>query len=318
MGTRTRSPSVIVKGLIKNFGDTQALNGVNLEIAPGECIGILGPNGAGKTTLLSILTCQMGSFEGEVFVENLNVKKNSAEVKRRIGIVAQDDGLDPDLSVIENLILFAHYFNIPESVSAAKASEILRNVQLIDYADKPVDNLSGGMKRRLALARGLMNDPDILFLDEPTTGLDPQMRQWIWNYLQHLKSVGKTLILTTHYMEEAEMLCDRVAIMDHGQILDLGSPEDLIQRKIGAEVIEFQLEARDVGYYVARLKEAGCSFEVFNSCISVFLPAGANTKDVLSLVVAQRTTIRKAGLSDVFLRISGHDLGHRDIGGVHV
>ncbi len=317
MGTGTRSPAILVKGLTKNFGDSKALRGVNLEIAHGECIGILGPNGAGKTTLLNILTCQMGSYEGEVFVENLNVKKNCAEVKRRIGIVAQEDGLDSDLSVIENLIVFAHYFGISEKTSFLKASEILRNVQLIDYADKPVDTLSGGMKRRLALARGLMNDPTILFLDEPTTGLDPQMRQWIWTYLQHLKSLGKTLILTTHYMEEAEFLCDRVAIMDQGMVLEDAAPELLIQQRIGAEVIEFYLEPRDVGYYVARLKQAGCVFEVYNSRISVFLPPGANPKDVLNLVSAHRTTIRKAGLSDVFLKVAGHDL-QREVGVRHV
>ena len=215
--------------LTKDYKSLRAVDNISFEISAGECFGFLGPNGAGKTTVMRMIYCFLPVTSGELKVLGLNVEEHPSEIKARIGVMPQDNNLDPDLSVFENLIVYARYFDIPKKVSSGLAWDLLDFVELRDKANVNIKDLSGGMKQRLILARSLINNPDILILDEPTTGLDPHSRHAVWEKMDHLKSKGTTLILTTHYMEEAEMLCDRVAIMDLGKIVAIDSPINLIE-----------------------------------------------------------------------------------------
>jgi lipooligosaccharide transport system ATP-binding protein len=220
---------VTVKGLTKDYGTLRAVDNVDFEILRGECFGFLGPNGAGKTTVMRIIYCFMPPTSGDIKVFDMDVTKDPSQIKARIGVMPQDDNLDPDLTVLENLIVYARYFDILKKDSAKVAWELLEFVELREKAHVKIDSLSGGMKRRLILARALINNPELLILDEPTTGLDPHSRHSVWEKLNHLKAKNTTLILTTHYMEEAEKLCDRVAIMDSGKIVVIDSPSNLMR-----------------------------------------------------------------------------------------
>lgn len=222
---------ISVRGLTKLYGELRAVDRVDFDIKRGECFGFLGPNGAGKTTVMSIICCLLPPTDGDVRVFGMDVKEKPSEIKARIGVMPQDENLDPDLSVIENLIVYARYFDIPKRLSVPRADELLEFVGLTEKRNSPIKSLSGGMKRRLLLARALLNNPELLILDEPTTGLDPSSRHHVWDMLNHLKTKeGTTLVLTTHYMEEAEKLCDRVAIMSLGRVVAIDPPEALIQR----------------------------------------------------------------------------------------
>jgi lipooligosaccharide transport system ATP-binding protein len=207
-----------------------AVDNISFEIMQGECFCFLGPNGAGKTTAMSIIYCFMPPTSGSVTVFGIDVTKQPSAIKSRIGVMPQDDNHDPDLSVFQNLIVYARYFDIPKKTSEPRAWELLDFVELREKAEVNIKNLSGGMKRRLLLARALLNNPELLIMDEPTVGLDPHSRHAVWDNLAELKAEGKTTILTTHYMEEAQRVCDRVAIMDNGKIIEIGTPEDLIQK----------------------------------------------------------------------------------------
>lgn len=218
---------VTAKKLTKDYDSLRAVDNIDFEILKGECFGFLGPNGAGKTTAMGIIHCFMPPTSGEVKVFGMNVTENPSAIKSRIGVMPQDINLDPDLTVFENLIVYARYFNIPKKISSALAWELLDFVEIREKANVNIKNLSGGMKHRLLLSRALINNPELLILDEPTTGLDPHSRHSVWDKMNHLKSKGITLILTTHYMEEAEKLCDRVAIMDRGKILTIDTPSRL-------------------------------------------------------------------------------------------
>jgi lipooligosaccharide transport system ATP-binding protein len=218
---------VSARGLTKYYDSLKAVDGVDFEIAKGECFGFLGPNGAGKTTVMRVIYCYTPPTSGEVRVFDMNVVENPSKVKARIGVMPQDDNLDPDLGVLDNLIVYARYFDIPKKVSLPLARELLDFVGMEEKAHVKITDLSGGMKRRLILARSLINNPELLMLDEPTTGLDPHSRRSVWDKLNYLKAKDTTLILTTHYMEEAEMLCDRVAIMDSGRIVTIDAPSRL-------------------------------------------------------------------------------------------
>ncbi len=218
---------VYARGLSKYYGPLKAIDSIDFEILKGECFGFLGPNGAGKTTAMHILYCFIPPTSGEVMVFGMKVSEKPSEIKSRIGVMPQEDNLDPDLSVFENLVVYARYFDIPKKVSSKVAWELLTFADLKDKAHVNIRSLSGGMKRRLLLARALINNPELLILDEPTTGLDPHSRHSVWEKLTYLKSKNTTLIITTHYMEEAERLCDRVAIMDSGKIVTVNSPARL-------------------------------------------------------------------------------------------
>jgi lipooligosaccharide transport system ATP-binding protein len=219
---------VTAKNLTKYYNSLHALDGIDFEIKEGECFGFLGPNGAGKTTAMSIIYCFVPPTSGDVHVFGVDVTKHPGEIKARLGVMPQDDNLDFELSVLQNLIVYARYFNILKNRSIGLARDLLEFVELSDKADVNIRSLSGGMKRKLMLARSLINNPDLLLLDEPTTGLDPHSRRTVWNKLDHLKQQNTTLILTTHYMEEAEQLCDRVAIMDSGKIITIDTPSELM------------------------------------------------------------------------------------------
>jgi lipooligosaccharide transport system ATP-binding protein len=219
---------VTAKDLTKCYKELCAVDKVNFEITKGECFGFLGPNGAGKTTVMSIIYCFMPPTSGEVKVFDTDVTKDPGNIKARLGVMPQENNLDPDLTVFENLIVYARYFDIPKKDSSCHAWDLLDFVELREKANVKISNLSGGMKRRLLLARALINDPELLILDEPTTGLDPHSRHSVWDQLNHLKSKGITLLLTTHYMEEAEKLCDRAAIMDSGKIVTIDTPSKLM------------------------------------------------------------------------------------------
>ena len=224
---------VSARELIKDYGSLRAVDNINFEILRGECFGFLGPNGAGKTTVMSIIYCFMPPTSGNVKVFSMDVTENRSEIKSRIGVMPQEDNLDPDLTVLENLIVYARYFDILKKESLPLAKELLDFVEIIEKADVNIKDLSGGMKRRLVLARSLINNPELLILDEPTTGLDPHSRHSVWDKLNQLKAKNTTLILTTHYMEEAEKLCDRVAIMDMGKIVTIDSPAGLMKKHGG-------------------------------------------------------------------------------------
>jgi lipooligosaccharide transport system ATP-binding protein len=218
---------VTAKDLTKCYNSLCALDRINFEIIRGECFGFIGPNGAGKTTAMSIIYCFMPPTSGEVKVFDIDVTESPGEIKARLGVMPQDNNLDPDLSVFENLIVYARYFDIAKKNALSLARELLDFVELREKANVKITSLSGGMKRRLLLARALINNPELLILDEATTGLDPHSRHSVWEQLKQLKSKGITLVLTTHYMEEAEKLCDRVAIMDSGKIITIDSPARL-------------------------------------------------------------------------------------------
>lgn len=220
---------VSVKGLTKYYSSLKAVDGVDFQITVGECFGFLGPNGAGKTTVMRIIYCFMPPTSGKVEIFGMDVNKSPSDIKARIGVMPQEDNLDPDLNVLENLTVYARYFDISKKISSPLAWDLLDFVGIREKAGVKIDNLSGGMKRRLILARSLINNPELLILDEPTTGLDPHSRHSVWDKLNYLKGRKTTLVLTTHYMEEAEMLCDRVAIMDNGKIITVDTPSNLTE-----------------------------------------------------------------------------------------
>ena len=224
---------VLAKGLIKDYGSLRAVDNINFEILKGECFGFLGPNGAGKTTVMGIIYCFMPPTAGTVSVFGLDVTEKPSLIKSRIGVMPQEDNLDPDLTVLENLVVYARYFDILKKSSLPIAMELLDFVELKEKANVKIPSLSGGMKRKLILARALINNPELLILDEPTTGLDPHSKQSVWEKLNHLKSKGTTLILTTHYIEEAERFCDRVAIMDLGRVVTMDTTIKLMNTYSG-------------------------------------------------------------------------------------
>ena len=300
--------AIEIKDLRKKYEDKIAVDGINLEIYKGECFGLLGPNGAGKTTAMKMMYCSALITSGELYILGLNAKKNAREIKSRIGVVPQEDGLDPDFTVLENLLVYATYNNIHKEEAHLRSQSLLRLMRLDEYQDRSVETLSGGMKRRLAIARGLINSPDVVFLDEPTTGLDPQARIWILDFFKHLKSEKSTIILTTHYMEEAEQMCDRVAIMDEGKILVVGKPQDLIAELIGKEVVEFDTNPVDLNYYLGRLRAEGFAYQVIKNTVSILIKEAQDGRQAVSLIASDKIFIRKPTLNDVFLKLAGHQL----------
>jgi len=299
---------VEIKQVYKRFGETPAVNGVSLEIFRGECFGLLGPNGAGKSTLMKMMYGSSLVQEGELYILGLNIKKSAKEVKSRIGVVPQDEALDSDFSVIENLQVYSDFHGLSFQAAQERIQALLKLLKLEDVSYRGVEELSGGLKRRLAIARGLINNPDVLFLDEPTTGLDPQARIWLWDFFRQMKAMNGTLIMTTHYMEEAEQICDRIAIMDKGKILSIGQPKDLIAEHIGKEVVEFEVAAIDLNYYLGRLKENAYQYQVVKNSVLVLIKEHQEGRKVFDLVASNKIIIRKPTLNDVFLKLAGHDL----------
>ena len=301
-----RTPAIEVRGLKKSYGSLQAVAGIDFQVQVGECLGLLGPNGAGKSTTVKTITCFSPLSGGSIKVSGLDVSQSPREVKARLGICWQDDSLDPDFSVLRNLLTYARYFGIPRQVAARRAEELLEFVQLTEKRDAPVDEISGGMRRRLALARALINEPSILVLDEPTTGLDPQARQLIWERIRQLKARGVTVLLTTHYMEEASRLCDRVILIDEGRILLEGAPDALIHQEVGREVTELWNIDGAVREYLAhrgwRMEEAADRIYIYDAV------GGEVGVELGQRFPSQERLIRHATLDDVFLLRAGRSL----------
>lgn len=298
------------RSLVKSFGDFKALNGISFEVQPGECFGLLGPNGAGKSTTLKMIYGHIQPTSGELFVLGMNVRDAGREIRSRIGVVPQDEGLDAELTVLENLLIFSKYFGIDSKTAHGRALDLLKMMRLDEKLDERVENLSGGFRRRLAIARSLMNHPELLILDEPTVGLDPQVRIWMWSFLQKIKEQKKTLILTTHYMEEAESLCDRLAFVNKGQILAVGSPRELIETHLGTEMVEFEAASSEIGYFLNRLKEKKLRYFVVGDQVYVPFNDESSARELIGQIKSRRIALRKTNLSDVFLSLAGHDISN--------
>lgn len=303
---RAETPVIEARGLTKRYGDFTAVSGIDFDVRPGECVGFLGPNGAGKTTSVRMVSCFTPITAGSVRVFGLDVASEPREVKARLGICPQEDNLDPDFSVRKNLLTYARYYGIAAAEARRRADALLALLQLGEKADSKIDELSGGMKRRLVLARALLNQPSLLILDEPTTGLDPQARHLIWQRVRSLKAEGTTVLLTTHYMEEAAQLCDSVILMDLGKILLEGKPADLVLREVGDEVMELWNLAPGVAEMV---RERGWASETVEDRLIIYLPRGEDGARLLEeRFPHQERLLRRATLEDVFLRRAGRAL----------
>jgi lipooligosaccharide transport system ATP-binding protein len=297
---------VVAEKLVKNYDEFRAVDSIGFSIHHGECFGFLGPNGAGKSTTMRMIHCASPLTSGKLMVLDMDVEVDPRGIKALIGVAPQENNLDPDFTVIKNLTSYARYFNMDKALALKRSEELLKFMQLTEKRDVMVTELSGGMKRRLIIARALINEPRILILDEPTTGLDPQARHLIWERIRELKRKGVTVILTTHYMDEAEKLCDRLVIMDKGKIVVEGTPRKLIEEHIGAEVVEIDEPGPEVEAFV---RERGLDFErtadrllIYSRCCEDLL-GELRTKFQLESVI-----IRRASLEDVFLRLTGRRL----------
>jgi lipooligosaccharide transport system ATP-binding protein len=297
---------VEVENLRKTFGAFTAVDDISFGVRAGECFGLLGPNGAGKTSTIRMLYGYSPPSGGRLRIFGRDLVPNLRELKYRIGVCQQEDNLDPDLNVSENLMVFARYFDLPPDRAEAEAADLLRFFGLEGRAGSGIQELSGGMKRRLVLARSLINRPELLILDEPTTGLDPQSRHQVWDRLEELKSRGLTILLTTHYMEEAARLCDRLIIIDHGRVLVEGRPADLVRRHVGGEVIE---AAAPDGAVRNFLREHKIAFEDLGHRLLIYQGADETLFERLARdFCPEGCTLRQATLEDVFLRLTGREL----------
>src|SRR5262245_1166659 len=304
------APVVEAVGLTKRYGSRLAVDGVAFAVAPGECLGLLGPNGAGKTTTIKMVTCLVPPTAGTLRVLGMSMApENHRSIKARLGVVQQEESLDPDLTVEKNLTVYASYFGIGGRAAAQRAAELVRFAELADRGNARIKSLSGGMKRRLMLARALLNDPVLLVLDEPTTGLDPQARRLVWDRIRTLKRDGTTILLTTHYMEEAAQLCDRLIVMDEGRIVAEGTGPELVREHVGAEVVEVYLDPdAPEPPAVARLVAGPWRNERVGNVLYLYLPESAVGPELFATLEGLHFTRRGATLEDVFLTLAGHAL----------
>jgi lipooligosaccharide transport system ATP-binding protein len=303
-------PLVRARALEKRFGDLVAVDGIDFDVQKGEAFGFLGPNGAGKSSTMRMIGCVSPPSGGELRVLGLDPVEDGAQIRARLGVVPQQDTLDFELTVRENVIIYGRYFGLPRRELRERADRLIEFVQLEDRADSRVEPLSGGMKRRLTIARSLINDPDVLLLDEPTTGLDPQARHVVWDRLHTLKHGGATLLLTTHYMDEAEQLCDRLVVMDKGKIAAEGSPVELIRRYSTREVVELRFPAEPPAEVATRIDGLARRVETLSNRVLLYTDDGDRTADgVQGLGLApQSVLVRRSTLEDVFLHLTGRTL----------
>jgi lipooligosaccharide transport system ATP-binding protein len=303
-------PLVAARGLVKTFGSFTAVDHVDFEVRRGESFGFLGPNGAGKSSTMRMVACVSPRTAGELQVLGMDPDSNGARIRSRLGVVPQEDNLDLELTVWENLYVYGRYFDLPKALLRERIDALLEFAQLKDRAKDRVEALSGGMKRRLTIARALVNEPELLLLDEPTTGLDPQARHALWDRLYRLKAQGVTLVLTTHYMDEAEQLCDRLVVMDGGRIAAQGSPAELISRYSTKEVVELRFGPGEAEAMADKVADLGERLEVLADRILLYTDAG----DLAAHAINERRLapvgllVRRSGLEDVFLRITGRQL----------
>lgn len=302
-------PEVLIRAenLSKKYDGLLAVDSIGFEVFKGECCGFLGPNGAGKTTTIKMIHCVLPLTSGSLTVAGMSVSERPREIKKMIGVAPQEENLDPDFTVITNLLVYARYFDIPKREAMKRAENLLKFAQLEEKRNVVIDQLSTGMKRRLILARALINEPKVLLLDEPTTGLDPQARHLIWDKVTSLKKQGVTIILTTHYMDEAAQLCDRTLIMDNGKIIEEGKPADLVKKHVGEDVMEVDYDPDVMKFLQEKFPEA--RLETASDRIRVFTdkPHGV-FEDFLKDFPTKGATIRNANLEDVFLKLTGRQL----------
>ena len=303
-------PLVVADNLSKKFGDFQAVDDIAFEIAPGEAFGFLGPNGAGKTSTMKMIASISPVTSGHLRVFGLDPKTHGAAIRARLGVVPQEDNLDTELTVEENLFIYGRYFDLPRQEIRDRIDQLLDFAQLSDRKKSKVDPLSGGMKRRLTIARGLINRPDLVILDEPTTGLDPQARHLLWDRLYRLKREGATLVITTHYMDEAEQLCDRLVIMDKGKIVGAGSPQRLIQEHSTREVVELRFPAGEQDAVVDRLEGIGKRVEPLPDRVLLYADEADDALEEVHRrgLAPEMTLARRSTLEDVFLHLTGRTL----------
>jgi lipooligosaccharide transport system ATP-binding protein len=301
---------VHARNLVKRYGDFTAVDGISFDIRAGECFGLLGPNGAGKTTTTRMIACVSPVTAGELTVDGLDVRREPRRIKALLGVVPQEDNLDPDLSVRQNLAVYARYYDMPRAQAEERIDESLALFQLLDKQHQTIWALSTGLKRRLAIARGLINQPKILVLDEPTTGLDPQARHLVWQKLRYLRGQGVTMLLCTHYMEEASHLCDRLVIMHQGHILVEGTPDALVEEHAGREVVELHLRGTEREKVLAQLAaRPGLMVEEVEDLLYVYARTADGRADIAELAPeSERVVYRRANLEDVFLRLTGRGL----------
>jgi lipooligosaccharide transport system ATP-binding protein len=304
------APLIEAHGLVKRFKDFAAVDGIDVEVNAGEAFGFLGPNGAGKSSTMRMIGCVSAPSGGTLRILGMDPLRHGPEIRARLGVCPQQDSLDPELTVRENLTVYARYFGIPRKVARQRADELIEFVQLTERANDKVEPLSGGMKRRLTIARALVNEPAIVLLDEPTTGLDPQARHLVWERLFRLKQRGVTLVLTTHYMDEAEQLCDRLVVMDAGKIVAEGSPRELIERYSTRDVVEMRFSEGPLDSYAGKLEGVGERVEVLPDRILLYAGDG----DAAVVAVHDRdlhpasVLVRRSTLEDVFLHLTGRTL----------
>ena len=303
------APLIHARGLVKRFGELTAVDAVDFDVLPGEAFGFLGPNGAGKSSTMRMLGCVSPPTAGTLSILGLDPVRDGARIRGRLGVVPQEDTLDNELTVRENIVIYGRYFGLPRREARARADRLLDFVQLSERASDKVEPLSGGMKRRLTIARSLVNDPEVLLLDEPTTGLDPQARHAVWDRLFRLKQQGVTLVLTTHYMDEAEQLCDRLVIMDRGRIAEEGSPLELIQRLSTREVVELRFEGETPAVDAVRMNGLVARAEVLPDRVLLYTDDGDALVPVAHAELhPQSVLVRRSTLEDVFLRLTGRSL----------
>ena len=304
-------PLIEAHALTKRFGGFVAVDGIDFSIQPGEAFGFLGPNGAGKSSTMRMIGCVSPLSGGTLRVLGMDPAHDGPQIRGRLGVVPQEDNLDTELTVWDNLMIYGRYFDLPRAEIRKRAAELLEFVQLSDRRDSRVDPLSGGMKRRLTIARALINQPEVLLLDEPTTGLDPQARHMLWERLYRLKQNGVTLVLTTHYMDEAEQLCDRLVIMDDGRIVAEGAPRALVATHATREVVELRFaRASEQDDALARVRTMASRVEPVADRLLVYTDDGDRTAAVIARdgIGAASVLVRRASLEDVFLILTGRTL----------
>ncbi len=304
------APLIHATGLTKRFGEFTAVDGIDFSVEQGESFGFLGPNGAGKTSTMRMIGAVSPITEGTLSVLGLDPMQQGPQLRSRLGVVPQEDNLDQELTVYDNLMMYGRYFDLSRAVIRERIDELLEFVQLTEKRKSKVDALSGGMKRRLTIARGLINEPDLLILDEPTTGLDPQARHVLWDRLYRLKQQGVTLIITTHYMDEAEQLCDRLVVMDKAKIVAEGSPRSLIEKYAPREVVEVRFPAGVLDDVADRIEDLAPRTEVLADRALLYTDDAEATIASIAASGLEPETIlaRRSSLEDVFLRLTGRSL----------
>lgn len=298
--------AISAKALVKRYGEREVVSGFSMQVARGECYGLLGPNGAGKTTTLRMLLGLTHADAGEITVLGHAIPAEARIARTRIGVVPQADNLDPDFTVQENIVVYGRYFGMSDAQVRSRIPELLDFAQLADRAKDPIQSLSGGMKRRLVLARALVNDPELIFLDEPTTGLDPQARHALWGRLRALLKQGKTILLTTHFMDEAERLCERLAIIDNGKEIAAGAPRALIEQHVEPEVVE--VSGDDVNVVIEQHHAVAGRVEIHGETAYCYIQDAEPLTHALKGANGIRVLNRPANLEDVFLKVTGREL----------